>query len=101
MRPSCSPAFRFLGDHFSGSLPKTGLQQRGKGLPSSEADLMGPGEGLPGGSDGPFSHGAITQKESPPVGSAFHARSALPNKTIIEPSMKRDNPSRQGHTRYW
>lgn len=53
---------------------KAGLQQRGKGLPSREADLMGLGEGLPGGSGGPFSHGAVTQKESPPVGIAFHAQ---------------------------
>ena len=54
------------------------LKHREKGLPSSEADLMGLGEGLPGGSDGPFSHWAITQKESQAMGSAFHARSALP-----------------------
>lgn len=77
------------------------LKHREKGLPSSEADLMGLGEGMPGGSDGPFSHWAITQKESQAMESAFHARSALPYKRITEPSMKRDNLSRQGDKRYW
>ena len=62
---------------------------------------MGLGEVLPGGSDGPFSPWAITQKESQAAGSAFHARGAFPNERIIEPSMKRDDLSRQGDKRYW
>lgn len=83
--------------------PKTGLRQREKGLPSREADLTGlrAWRGLPCGIDGLLPHWAITQKENQPAGSAFHARSALPSKRIIEPSMKRDNPSRQGDKRYW
>lgn len=80
---------------------KTGLRQKGMGLSSSDTDLTGVDEGLPQGIDGSLPHWAITQKENQPVGSAFHGRSALPSKRIIEPSLKRDNPLRQGDKRYW
>lgn len=83
-------------DHLSGSLPQDWAQAEGEGTAKQWSWCHGAGWGVAQGIDGPLPHWEITQKENRPAGSAFHARSALPSKTIIEPSMKRDKPSRQG-----